>query len=364
MTRDDAVDLATLMLSGTPLIDVRADIEFVRGSIPGAINLPILDSAERERVGTCYKQRGQEAAIALGHTLVSGAVKETRVAAWCGFARAHPDAWLYCWRGGLRSRTASEWMAEAGVRVPVVPGGYKALRQRLIDELEQPAPIENWYIIGGRTGSAKTALLNALPAGVDLEGFARHRGSSFGRRAGAPPAQVDFENALALALLRQRRRLPGGCLFLEDESRQIGALSIPLEVYRRMRASPVAVLEVTLEQRVSRILDDYIRTDLEEHLALDPVRGFEHFALQLEASLARIRKRLGAERFQVASALLQSALDLHRSRGETDGHRAWITLLLEQYYDPMYDYQLASAAERIVFRGTTEEVLAWARSRP
>lgn len=363
MTPCDQGDLASLLLSGTPFIDVRAEVEFAKGAIPGSINLPILDSAERERVGTCYKQRGQEAAIALGHTLVNGAIKESRVAAWCGFLRAHPDAWLYCWRGGLRSRTASEWVAEAGLRVPVVPGGYKALRQRLIEELEQPVPTENWHIIGGRTGSAKTALLNALAGGIDLEGFARHRGSSFGRRAGVSPGQIDFENALALALLRHRHLSPGRSLFLEDESRQIGALSIPLEVYRRMRASPVAVLEVPLEQRVSKILDDYIRVDLEEHLALDAQQGFEHFALQLEASLGRIRKRLGAERFQVASGLLQSALEAHRSRGETEGHRAWITLLLEQYYDPMYDYQLASAAERIVFRGTAAEVLEWARSR-
>ena len=352
-----------LLLAGTPFIDVRAEIEFVRGTMPGAVNLPILDTAERERVGTCYKEKGQEAAIALGHRLVNGAVKEARVAAWCDFARTHPDAWLYCWRGGLRSRTAAQWAAEAGTPVQVVPGGFKALRQRLIDELEQAAPTEDWYIVGGRTGSAKTALINSLPGGIDLEGFARHRGSSFGRRAGIPPSQVDFENALALALLRERHASAGRCLFLEDESRQIGALSVPLQVYRRMRETPVIVLEVPLEQRVSRILDDYIRVDLEEHLALDAEHGFETFSIQLEESLWRIRKRLGAERFLLASRLLQAALSAQRSRGETAEHRAWISLLLEQYYDPMYDYQLGNAAERVVFRGDTTAVRDWALSK-
>jgi hypothetical protein len=163
---------------------------------------------------------------------------------------------------------------------------------------------------------------------------------------------VDFENALALALLRERHASAGQCLFLEDESRQIGALSVPLQVYRRMRETPVIVLEVPLEQRVSRLLDDYIRVDLEEHLALDAERGFETFSIQLEESLWRIRKRLGAERFLLASRLLQAALSAQRSRGETAEHRAWISLLLEQYYDPMYDYQLGNAAERVVFRAT------------
>jgi tRNA 2-selenouridine synthase len=355
--------LADVLLTGTPFIDVRAEVEFSRGTIPGAVNLPILDTVERERVGTCYKKQGQDAAIALGHRLVNGATKDARVAAWCGFARSYPQAWLYCWRGGLRSRTAAQWMAEAGMPVRVVPGGFKALRQRLIDELEQPVRTEDWFIIGGRTGSAKTALINELPGGVDLEGFARHRGSSFGSRAGNPPTQVDFENALALELMKQRSRSPGRCLFLDDESRQIGALSVPLEVYRRMRETPVAVLEVSLEQRVSRILHDYIRVDLDEHLALDAENGFTHFAQQLEQSLWRIRKRLGAERFLVASRLLQSALSEHRSRGETEGHRAWISLLLEEYYDPMYDYQLGNAAGRVVFRGDTAAVREWALNR-
>ncbi len=355
--------LGALLLSDTPFIDVRSEIEFAKGCIPGAANLPILDTAEREKVGICYKRSGEEAAIALGHALVNGESKDARIAAWVGFARKHPGAWLYCWRGGLRSRTAGQWIAEAGCAVPVVPGGFKALRHRLIDELEQPAPTEDWYVIGGRTGSAKTALVNGLPGGIDLEGFARHRGSSFGRRAGNSPCQVDFENALAVALLKQRYRAPGRCLFLEDESRQIGALSVPLEVHRRMRESPVAVLDVPLEQRVTKILDDYIRVDLAEHLALDPARGFGNFATQLQESLGRIRKRLGPERFLLADRLMQDAIAAHDARGDTDAHRAWIELLLEQYYDPMYDYQLGNSASRIVFRGDTRAVREWAVSR-
>ena len=362
MSGVEAEHFADLLLAGTRFIDVRAEVEFAKGCIPGAVNLPILDNAEREQVGTCYKRRGQEAAIELGHTLVGGALKEARVAAWCEIATREPGAHVYCWRGGLRSRTAVQWMAEAGYPVPVIAGGYKALRQRLIDELAPAGPEESWFVIGGRTGSAKTALLNELPGGIDLEGFARHRGSSFGRRAGAAPVQVDFENALALALLRRRHEEPAGCLFFEDESRQIGSLSVPLEVFRRMREAPLVILEVPMAQRVGKILDDYIRVDLAEHLALDAEAGFEHFARQLTESLQRIRRRLGEERYQFADGCMQAAIAAHRSDDDAEGHRDWIELLLRDYYDPMYDYQLAKSTERVVFRGGPDALREWALS--
>src|SRR5450830_1788072 len=89
-----------LFLHNRPMLDTRAPIEFGKGAFPGAVNLPLMKDAEREAVGTCYKQQGQEAAIALGHQLVSGATKAQRIAAWSEFARANPDGVLYCFRGG------------------------------------------------------------------------------------------------------------------------------------------------------------------------------------------------------------------------------------------------------------------------
>ena len=41
----------------------------------------MIDS-ERQAVGTCYKQHGQQAALALGHRLVNGKLREQRTAAW------------------------------------------------------------------------------------------------------------------------------------------------------------------------------------------------------------------------------------------------------------------------------------------
>ena len=94
---------------------------------------------ERALVGTCYKEHGQDEAIRLGHKLVSGKTKEERMAGWIEFARKHPEGYLYCFRGGLRSRTTQQWLKETGVNYPLVIGGYKALRNALLTELEQEA---------------------------------------------------------------------------------------------------------------------------------------------------------------------------------------------------------------------------------
>lgn len=346
-----------------PLVDVRAEVEFAAGAMPGAVNLPILSTDERAQVGTCYKQHGQAAAIALGHRLVGGVVRADRTARWCEFLSAHPGAVLHCWRGGMRSQLAAEWVAAEGFPVRVVAGGYKALRQHLLQEFAGFCTNGSLIVVGGRTGSGKTVLVRELAGGVDLEGFAHHRGSSFGRRTGNPPSQATFENGLAVELLRQRGDASGAPLFLEDESRQIGPVTIPLEVHRAMKKAPLVVLESAFDERVERILAEYVDADLASWLELDPADGFACFSDSLKQSLARIQRRLGGERCRHAERLLDSALDAHAHQGDTTGHRAWIALLLDAYYDPMYEYQLSRSAERVVFRGDYAAVWEWCCQR-
>ena len=208
--RPDTADYRTLLLQGAPLLDVRAPVEFAGGSLPSATNRPLLTDAERHLVGKRYKERGEGAAIELGNDLVRDRVREERVGGWAGFCRDHPTGgYLCCHRGGLRSRTAQDWIeGEIGVRYPLVEGGYKALRRFLIDELTRaldPAAAD-LVVVGGRTGSGKTRAIEALGNGcsVDLEGLARHRGSAFGRIPEDPdqPSQVAFENGVAIAFLR------------------------------------------------------------------------------------------------------------------------------------------------------------------
>jgi tRNA 2-selenouridine synthase len=213
------------------------------------------------------------------------------------------------------------------------------------------------------TGTGKTDVIDEVPAAVDLEGLARHRGSAFGRRAQAQPPQVDFENALAIDLLR---RADAGyrTLVVEDEGRFIGGRDLPKVLWQRMQASPLVWLEATFDERVERVLRDYVLGLAAEHIdQFGPVAGFEAYAARLRDAMAAISPRLGGERYAQLSALLDQALARQSENGETGLHRGWIEVLLRDYYDPMYAYQQQSRAARIVFRGDRAAVTEWLRER-
>ena len=130
-----------LFLSDTPLLDVRAPVEFLQGAFPRAINFPLINDEERHAIGIRYKQLGQDKAIELGHELVTGDTKEARISLWADFTHQHPQGALYCFRGGMRSKITQQWIFEkTGVVYPRIKGGYKALRRYLIDELNHAKP--------------------------------------------------------------------------------------------------------------------------------------------------------------------------------------------------------------------------------
>ncbi|MEX2130179.1 MAG: tRNA 2-selenouridine(34) synthase MnmH, partial [Pseudohongiellaceae bacterium] len=149
-------DFARLFLEDIPLLDVRAPVEFRHGAFPCATNIPLLEDDEREQVGKVYKQAGRDAALALGHRLVSGSTKDQRLANWSDFYHRHPNAALYCFRGGQRSKIAQQWLAEAGISIPRVAGGYKSMRRFLINSIAFPVANTPLLILGGKTGSGKT----------------------------------------------------------------------------------------------------------------------------------------------------------------------------------------------------------------
>ena len=95
---NDGTDYRAILTADTPLIDVRAPVEFQQGAIPGAINLPLMNDDERAAVGTCYKRQGPEAALELGHQLVCGEIRQQRLAAWHKACRQHPQGYLCCAR--------------------------------------------------------------------------------------------------------------------------------------------------------------------------------------------------------------------------------------------------------------------------
>ncbi len=351
-------DYEALIVNDTPLIDTRAPIEFQRGSLPSAFNAPLLNDQEREKIGRCYKASGQDAAIALGHTLISGVTKDERIAQWQRIAIQHPEGALMCFRGGLRSSISQQWLTEAGISYPVVEGGYKAVRSWLLTQLQVMSDNLNIIIIAGKTGVAKTDLITRSRSAIDLEGCARHRGSAFGKRPIAQPSQIDFENMLITKLIKHQKS-GMGALILEDESRLIGRCAIPLELHAAMQKAPIYVLEGSLEDRVKHSHQHYILDNLSKWIALktDPKLAFQCFSEALLNAATTIKKRLGGDRHRHLMSLVQSALSAHE-QGDTSKHEDWIEYLLTDYYDPMYAYQLSKRADRVVFKGFRSELEA------
>lgn len=359
--RADTADYARVLFGGAPLLDTRAPVEFARGAFPGAVNLPLMTDEERAAVGTCYKERGQAAAIELGHRLVSGAVKYDRVSAWAEFARRNPDGYLYCFRGGLRSQIVQEWLAERGVAYPRIDGGYKAMRRFLLDSLEATIANAELLLVAGATGTGKTRVLADLPRSVDLEGLARHRGSAFGRLLEEQPTQIDFENSLAIALAHHAET--PGPIILEDEGRLIGRLALPEALRARMAEAPLLVLEHTLDERVAVVIEDYIVDLGARFSARYGDAGPELHRERLLSDLARTRKRLGAERHDKVARLMEDAFDDQSRSGQADEHAPWIRELLETYYDPMYRYQLDRRGGARLTTGSRDAIVRYVRER-
>lgn len=329
---------------------MRAPVEFRQGKLPNSFNAPILNDAEREQVGTTYKRDGHDAAVLLGHELVSGATRTQRIEQWQKYCLENTDAQIMCWRGGQRSALAQQWLAAQGVQRERVAGGFKAVRHGSLHVLANPQ--KRWWLVSGRTGSAKTPLVQSLQSGIDLEGHANHRGSAFGRRLTPQPTPVTFECALASAYLR----LPGENLVVEDESRTIGRIGLPQVWHEQMLQAPIALVEASFEERVEHIHKEYVAEALDEHrdAGLMPTDLLGRY----EEALVRIKRRLGGARLADLTLRLQQAF-----AGKTD-HRDWISYLLREYYDPMYDFQLQRKTARIQFRGCHADVAAFLRAKP
>ena len=220
-TTSPSLAVLALLKTQPPLLDVRAPVEYRQSKLLNSFNAPILNDAEREQVGTTYRRDGHDAAVLLGRELVSGTIRTQRIEQWQKYCLENTDAQIMCWRGGLRSALAQQWLAAQGVQRERVAGGFKAVRHGSLHVLANPQ--KRWWLVSGRTGSAKTPLIQSLENGIDLEGHANHRGSAFGRRLTPQPTPVTFECALASAYLR----LPGESLVVEDESRTIGRIGLP-----------------------------------------------------------------------------------------------------------------------------------------
>ncbi|QEY31588.1 tRNA 2-selenouridine(34) synthase MnmH [Synechococcus sp. RSCCF101] len=329
-------EVSAFLAGSGALLDVRSPSEHAQGRLPGSRNLPLFDDAERAAVGTAYKQQGRQQAIQLGLELVG-----PRLGALAEELRdedASQPLRLYCWRGGMRSASVA-WLAETvGREVRLLEGGYKRFRRWVLDAFAREWPLR---VLAGRTGTGKTALLQALAARgvavVDLEGLAQHRGSSFGGLGLPPqPSSEQFENRLALAL-HAHRDAPE--IWLEAESAQIGRCRLPLSLFRSMGQAPTLEILRPRAWRLDQLVSDY----------------GHHPPDQLREATLRIQRRLGPQR----TAMALTAID--------SGCWAEAAEPMLAYYDRCYDHELqrrpkpdsidleglpaAAAAELLIRRG-------------
>lgn len=351
-----------LFLNNTPLMDVRAPIEFNKGAFPNSSNLPLLNDEQRTVIGTCYKNFGQEKAIELGNQLATADIKQQRLEQWQGFYRTHSECYLYCFRGGLRSKITQQWLAQSGMNMPFIEGGYKALRTYLINQLNELITASPIFLLSGRTATGKTHLLTTLPHHIDLEGAANHRGSSFGGLISPQPSQINFEHQIAIELIKHNAH-HANPIFMEDEGRLIGQLSLTPNMREAMQHQyPLVILHTPIEQRIDIAIHDYIKQVYPLFENAYQTHALKFFSEKIMHNLSRIQKRLGGELHTEIKKKMQYALSqLPFDHGVA--FREPIEILLTRYYDPMYDYQLSKRQGTILFQGDALAIRQWASSQ-
>ena len=335
------------------VLDARSPAEYAEDHIPGAESFPVLDDAERARVGTIYKQDSPFTAKKIGAALVARNIASHVEKSFSD----KPKTWkplVYCWRGGKRSGAFAHILREIGWDARTLEGGYKSYRRHVVERLtEVPAPFR-FRVVHGVTGSGKSRFLGALRAAgaqvLDLEDLAAHRGSVLGNLPERPqPSQKMFESLLLKELnaLDSKKEV-----FVEGESRKIGQLQVPAALIERMRASDCVLLDTADEARVALLLDEY------RHFFADPA--------VLGAQLDCLVGLHGREKVGEWKALAASG--------------AWpelVTRLLAEHYDPAYRRSAAhnfpklaeaprlrvSGPERAAFEAAARELLEGAGAK-
>jgi tRNA 2-selenouridine synthase len=300
-----------------PVVDVRSEGEYADGHIRGAVNIPILNNAERKVVGTDYKHAGQQSAIMSGFRLIGPRLSQ--IVEDAERLAGGKELLVHCWRGGMRSNYFCQFVGMGRVKAQSLQGGYKAYRQNALDSFRTPLKL---MIIGGSTGSGKSEVLRALKAKgeqvIDLEALANHKGSVFGGlMMPHQPTTEQFQNDLfeeILTLDPERR------VWIEDESLAIGKIFIPKDFWEVMSSSPVVEIEVDRERRIDRLVEEYGPADRNEFLE----------------AMTKVTKRLGGQHFKAAKESLLAG-DMRSTIG-----------ILLTYYDRAYQFGLESKAARII----------------
>ncbi len=343
--------LAQPLVPGAPrLIDLRAPVEFEVDRVPGAVSEPLFNDAERQLVGTLYKQASPEDAYSEGVALIEAKIAQLVSAILARVGRSapeadvlsameelaaggkaalegrmvpevveslEPDAFVVgCWRGGLRSQSVCALLRRLGYPAVLLDGGYRAYRQHVFAALADWTPPAGAVTLRGHTGVGKTLVLNAIERlrpnwTVDLEDLAGHRSSILGMVGREPVNQKTFESRL---FARLAAGFPAGVAVFEGESRKIGDVIQPEPLWKTVRGGAAVRLTASVARRTQVLADDYLATP--ESVA------------QLRDQLPFIERRLGEVKFKgvLTGLLAEQRID------------ELVALLLERYYDPLYTH--------------------------
>lgn len=323
------------------VIDLRSPIEFEEDHILGALNFPILSNEERKEVGTLYKKdpdRAKNLALVYGHEKLADLQEKLRA-----FFKNHQQVVFYCYRGGMRSGLLVKHLESLGYPVVKLEGGYKRYRSYVREQLKNFGETMTFNMLHGYTGVGKTRILNLLQAkGVpvlDLEGLAQNAGSVFGdlMYAGTTPSQKLFESRMFSSL----SSITEGYCFVEMESRRIGKVTVPEELYQGLTNSPYHILvNTSLKNRVTTIHEDYVKNHaLSEEDLLQKIQ--------------RLKKILGKDKIEAL------ALDI-----ENQNYENLIETLMLDYYDPLYRKSLKKYEGRLTeftYEDLSEDLFSWLR---
>ncbi|HLQ70489.1 MAG TPA: tRNA 2-selenouridine(34) synthase MnmH [Bacillota bacterium] len=294
------------------VIDVRSPKEYEEATIPGSINIPVFTNAERAEVGTLYRQKGQDAAKARGLELFSAKLPHFIQ----DFKNIQTPKTVFCWRGGMRSKTAATVLDLMGIHANRLTGGIRTYRKWVVDFLEHTTFSPELIVLNGFTGTGKTKLLEKLKVEgypvIDLEGLANHRGSIFGQIGKKPSNQKRFDALLTEDIIRYRDE---AFVFVEGESKRIGRAVMPDFLYQKKEQGIHIYVELPIEERIRNILVDY-----------HP----EEYPEQIDEAFQIIKKRIHTP---VAKQIEES---LHKREYVTA-----VQLLLQYYYDPRYKHSIS-----------------------
>ncbi|MDP2908626.1 MAG: tRNA 2-selenouridine(34) synthase MnmH [Nanoarchaeota archaeon] len=290
-------------------IDVRTPKEFEESTIPGAVNVPLFSNEERAVIGKLYSQNGQEEAFNKGLDFVSKKLPKLLEAV---SKYKNKKLVIFCWRGGMRSKSLAGLLDGLGYDVLQLEGGHKAYRNYILERFKDYKLNPKLVVLNGLTGSGKTEILRQFPNSLDLEDLAQHRSSILGSVGLKPRSQKMFD---ALLFKRLEELNDEKFILIEGEAKRIGHVQMPDFLYKYMKHGVQVKIVRSFEDRAKRLVKEY-----------------SAYKEELAEKIKLMRKSVGNDK-KIADWLRML---------EEGKFEELASMILKEYYDPLYSHTVDS----------------------